>query len=259
VTDALLVWRGDGRHEITLNRPDRRNAINRELNSAIVAALRAFDADAQARVAVLTGADPGFCAGMDLSDLSWADHPPGDRGDTFTSVLRAVRKPVIAAVNGPAITGGFELALGADFILASERAFFGDTHARVGVFPGGGMTVYLAEAVGVRRARQMSYTGELIGAREALRLGLANEVLPHGELLPRARELATAIAAVDASFLTDLRVAYQRRGNLGVDDALDAERADSSRREISADAIAASRGDVITRGHRRVQSLRTRG
>ena len=184
MTDVLQVWRGEGRHEITLNRPRRRNAINRELNAAIVAALRAFDGDADARVAMLTGTDPAFCAGMDLTDLGWADRSPGDRGDTFASALRAVRKPVIAAVNGPAITGGFELALGADFILASERAFFGDTHARVGVFPGGGMTVYLAQAVGVRRARQLSYTGELIDAAEALRLGLANEVLPHDGLLP---------------------------------------------------------------------------
>ena len=259
MTDVLQVWRGEGRHEITLNRPRRRNAMNRELNAAIVAALRAFDGDADARVAVLTGTDPAFCAGMDLTDLGWADRSPGDRGDTFASALRAVRKPVIAAVNGPAITGGFELALGADFILASERAFFGDTHARVGVFPGGGMTVYLAQAVGVRRARQLSYTGELIDAAEALRLGLANEILPHAGLLPRAREVATAIAAVDASFLTDLRAAYQRRGNVGTDDALDAERAASSSREIAADEVAARRDEVITRGHRRIQRNEQRG
>ena len=255
MADVLLVWRGQGRHEITLNRPHRRNAINRELNQAIVAALRAFDADANASVALLTGADPAFCAGMDLSDLSWADggRPRAEAGDTFAGALRAVRKPVIAAVNGPAITGGFELALGADFILASERALFGDTHARVGVFPGGGMTVYLAEAVGVRRARQLSYTGELIDAAEALRLGLANEVLPHDGLLPRAREVAAAVAAVDASFLTELRAAYQRRGNLGTDDALDAERAESSRREIAADGVAAGRDEIIARGHRRIR------
>jgi enoyl-CoA hydratase len=253
MTDVLQVWRGEGRHEITLNRPYQRNAINRELNSAIVAALRAFGADADARVAVLTGADPAFCAGMDLNDLSWAGRPRAEAGDTFASALRAVRKPVIAAVNGPAITGGFELALGADFILASERAFFGDTHARVGVFPGGGMTVYLAEAVGVRRARQLSYTGELIDAAEALRLGLANEVVPHDGLLPRAREVAAAVAAVDAPFLAELRTAYQRRGNLGTDDALDAERAESSRREIAADGVAARRDEAITCGHRRIR------
>ena len=133
MTDVLQVWRGEGRHEITLNRPRRRNAINRELNAAMVAALRAFDGDADARVAVLTGTDPAFCAGMDLTDLGWADRSPGDRGDTFASALRAVRKPVIAAVNGPAITGGFELALGAD-ILASERSSSATrTRARAGL------------------------------------------------------------------------------------------------------------------------------
>src|SRR3974390_2510181 len=106
MADVLRVWGGEGRHEITLNRPHRRNAVNRELNSAIVAALRAFDADADASVAVLTGADPAFCAGMDLSDLSGADGPRRDAGAPFAGALRAVRKPVIAAVNGPAITGG---------------------------------------------------------------------------------------------------------------------------------------------------------
>jgi enoyl-CoA hydratase len=110
-----------------------------------------------------------------------------------------------------------------------------------------------AAAVGVRRARQLSYTGELIDAAEALRLGLANEVLPHDDLLPRAREVAAAVAAVDPGFLADLRAAYQRRGNLGTDDALDAERAESSRREIAADGVAARRDEVITRGHRRIQ------
>ena len=106
MTDILQVWRGEGRHEITLNRPRRRNAINRELNTAIVAALRAFDGDADARVAVLTGADPAFCAGMDLSDLSWATGPRVEAGDTFASALRGVRKPVIAAapLAGPLFT-----------------------------------------------------------------------------------------------------------------------------------------------------------
>jgi enoyl-CoA hydratase len=121
------------------------------------------------------------------------------------------------------------------------------------------MTVYLAQAVGVRRARQLSYTGELIDAAEALRLGLANEVLPHDELLPRAREVATAVAAVDASFLKELRAAYQRRGNLGTDDALDAERDVSSRREIAPDGVAARRDEVIARGHHRIKREQREG
>jgi enoyl-CoA hydratase len=246
---TLRVDRAGGRYEITLDRPAKRNALNRELDAAIAAALRAFDADEDARVAVLTGADPGFCAGMDLRELSWTERSE----DTFSSALRDVRKPLIAAVNGPAITGGLELALGCDFIIASERAYFGDTHARVGVFPGGGMTVHLAEAVGVRRARQLSYTGELIDARQALRLGLINEVVPHAELLPRAREIAAATAEIDPSLLVELRAAYHRRGNLGMDDALDAERAESRRRNAGAAGIAAVRDAVIARGRRQLR------
>jgi enoyl-CoA hydratase len=246
---TLRVDRAAGRYEITLDRPAKRNALNRELDAALAATLREFAADDSARVAVLTGTDPAFCAGMDLTELSWTERSH----DTFSQALRDVGKPVIAAVNGPAITGGFELALGCDFVVASERAYFGDTHARVGVFPGGGMTVHLAEAVGVRRARQMSYTGELIDAAEALRLGLVNEVVPHAGLLPRAHEIADATAEIEPSLLADLRAAYHRRANLGVDDALDAERADSRRRNAGPAGIAAARAGVIARGRQQLR------
>jgi enoyl-CoA hydratase/carnithine racemase len=189
---------------------------------------------------------------MDLKDLSWGDRERNDRSDAFAEVLRNIGKPVIAAVNGAAITGGLELALGCDFIIASERAFFGDTHVRVGVFPGGGMTVHLAEVIGVRRARQMSYTGELVDAREALRIGLVNEVLDHDQLLPRARELAAATAAADPALLNDLRAAYHRQGNLGIDAALDAEVDESRRRAVPTSEIAERRDSIIERGRSQV-------
>jgi enoyl-CoA hydratase len=253
MSEFVRVERIDGRHEITLDRPAKRNAINVELAAALVAALRAFDADDAARVAVVTGADPAFCAGMDLGDPSWGASNRANPEDTFTAALRALRKPLIAAVNGPAITGGLELALGCDFIIASERAFFGDTHARVGVFPGGGMTVHLAEAVGVRRARQLSYTGELIDAATALRLGLVNEVVPHAELLTRVRAIAGAMCAVDMSLLVELRLAYHRRSVMGAEAALDAELAVSHRRRVDPAAIAAVRDGVIARGRTRLQ------
>src|SRR5881275_755452 len=119
----LRVERVDGRHEITLDRPAKRNALNRELAAAVAAALRAFDADDDARVAVLTGADPAFCAGMDLRELGtgrldFSDDP------TYADALRGCRKPVIGAINGAAVAGGFEIALGCDFLLASDRAWF---------------------------------------------------------------------------------------------------------------------------------------
>jgi enoyl-CoA hydratase len=252
VSEFLKVEHCDGRCEITLQRPAKRNALSRELAGALTAALRDFDADAGARVGVLTGADPAFCAGMDLSDPSWAERNRAAPDDTFAAALRAVGKPLIAAVNGPAITGGLELALGCDFIIASDRAYFGDTHARVGLFPGGGMTVHLAEAIGVRRARQLSYTGELIDAAEALRLGLANEVVPHEELLPRAREIAAAVASIEPSLVGELRLAYHRRGVLGADEALDAEWEVNRRRAVDPSRILAAGTGVIARGRDRL-------
>ena len=245
---VLLVDDSDGITEITLNRPEKRNALNQELQQAIVTALQRFDADDRARIAILTGADPAFCAGMDLSDLAWSDRERNERAENFAAALRRLGKPVIAAVNGAAVTGGFELALGCDFIIASERAFFGDTHLRVGVFPGGGMSVHLAEAIGVRRARQLSFTGEMIDASNAERLGIVNEVVPHDSLMPRVREVAATIAALDQSLLADIRASYRRGLNLGLDAALEAESQYSWQRHVGAAAIAANRDDVITRG-----------
>ena len=195
MTDDLLVWRGEGRHEITLNRPHRRNAIDRELNSAIVAALRAFDADADASVAVLTGADPAFCAGMDLTDLGWAERSAGDRDDTFASALRAVRKPVIAAVNGLAYGGGFELVLAADLVVAAEHAEFALTEVTLGMVADAGGLLRLPARLPRPIAVECLLTGRRLTAAEAARWGLVNRVVPAAELMPAARELAGAICA----------------------------------------------------------------
>jgi enoyl-CoA hydratase len=189
----LTVTTADGITEITLDRPARRNALDAALRTQLVDAVRAFDADPTARVAVVTGRDPAFCAGVDLDELGRTGIR-FDSGPTFEQVLRATTKPLVGAVNGAAVTGGLELALSLDFLLASERARFGDTHSRVGVVAGGGLTVLLVHAVGIRMARQMSFTGALIDASTALRAGLVNEVVPHEQLLPRAREVAAQIA-----------------------------------------------------------------
>jgi enoyl-CoA hydratase len=142
--------------------------------------------------------------------------------------MRAVRKPVIAAVNGAAVAGGLELVLACDFSIASERAWFADSHAQVGVLPGGGMTTYLTQAVGVRWARRISLTGEFVPAELALQAGLVTEVVPHEELLPRAAALASIIAAHDEKVVAAIRTAYDRAVNLPADAAFDAE-ADASR------------------------------
>jgi enoyl-CoA hydratase len=233
---------------ITLSRPKRRNAINSQLQAELVAALEAFDAAPQARVAVLTGADPAFCAGMDLRELGSGAMGYGDGRTSYAEAMRAVGKPVIGAINGPAVAGGFELALACDFLIASDRAWFADSHAEVGIVPGGGLTVHLAQAVGVRRARQISLTGDYVSAERAFHDGLVTEVLPHEQLLPRAAEIAAAIAARGERMVTALRDAYDRALNLPAEEALDAEAAASRAAGIPTSHVDGVADGLIARG-----------
>jgi enoyl-CoA hydratase len=193
---------------VTLNRPEARNALNPELTAAIKTTIASLDATGDLAAIILTGADPAFCAGVDLKHLASAP-PSGDRlDDTAFEPLPPHRTPVVGAINGAAVTGGLELALACDFLIASERATFADTHARVGVMPGGGMTVRLPSFVGANRARQMSFTGDFIDARRALEWGLVNEVVPHDQLLPRARAVAGAMASVPVGNVREVRALY---------------------------------------------------
>ncbi len=248
----MTVMRVDERGpvwEITLARPAKRNALNRELHAALNTALTRFEADDEAMVAILTGRDPAFCAGMDLSELAEEGISAAGLGgptSTFDAALRALSKPVIAAVNGAAITGGLEIVLGCDFVIASERAVFGDSHVRVGVFPGGGMTVLLAQAVGVAMARRMSFTGEFIDAETALRVGLVTEVVAHQQLMARARAVAATIAGNDQALVQALRAAYRRSSNLPLDEALRSERSQAESWAVSRERLTAGRADVLS-------------
>lgn len=242
VQDDGAVW------TIVLNRPERRNAISAQLQAELVAALADFDRSDAARVAVLTGADPAFCAGMDLRELGRGIVGYHDAAPNYAEAIRRVGKPIIGAINGPTVAGGLELALACDFLIASERAWFADSHADVGVVPGGGLTVYLAQAVGVRRARQMSLTGEYVSAERAQRDGLVTEVVPHEQLLARAGELAAAVAARSAPIVTAIRAAYERALNLPADAALDAEAMASRTAGIPTGHVHRVAGGVIARG-----------
>jgi enoyl-CoA hydratase len=144
---------------------------------------------------VLTGTDPAFSAGVDLREAV-AGPRPAERTNP-AQALRAMTKPVIAAVNGPCVTGALELALSCTFVIASDRATFADTHARVGLIPGWGLSALLPRAVGVRRAREMSATGNFVAAAEAATYGLVNRVVAHEALLPTVYALARDITGVD--------------------------------------------------------------
>lgn len=197
---------------VTLNRAEARNALSSELLSLLTETMARIDADDAVDAIVLTGADPAFCAGLDLKELGSGGGPgpmPDFRRDDGTrGPFGAIAKPVIGAVNGVAITGGLELALACDFLVASDRARFADTHARVGIQPGWGLTVLLPEAVGMRRAREMSATGNFLDAATALSWGLVNHVVPHDELLGFATQLAADIASNDTRAVRQIYATY---------------------------------------------------
>jgi len=199
---------------VTLNRPEARNALSSEVLRLLPQRLQEADERDDVDVVIITGTDPAFCAGLDLKELGTAgtrlagDRPADDAPSVVRRPFPPMTKPVIGAINGAAVTGGFELALNCDFLVASERARFGDTHARVGVMPGWGLTVLLAQAIGVRRAREMSFTGNFLLAEEALRCGLVNHVVAHHDLLPFTRRLAQDIAGNDQAGVRQIRRTY---------------------------------------------------
>jgi enoyl-CoA hydratase len=207
--DVVLLEVSDRIATVTLNRPEARNALSGEVLRRLPAVMAEAEARDDVDIVVLTGADPAFCAGLDLKEL-------GSEGSNLTGVVPPdqrgpfppMAKPVIGAVNGVAVTGGLELALNCDLLVASEHARFGDTHARVGVMPGWGLTVLLAQAVGVRRAREMSWTGNFLTAEEALHAGLVNHVVPHDHLMPFTRRLAADIIGNDQDGVRQLKRTY---------------------------------------------------
>jgi enoyl-CoA hydratase len=222
---AVLLDIENGIALITLNRPERHNAINRELLIHLYDHIDEVSTNDDAKVAIITGSGKSFCSGVDLAVIGTENlfDPRGD-GKDFPDVIGACKKPVIGAINGHAITGGFEIALNCDFLIASERAFFADTHAKVGIPPGWGMTQLLQQAVGQRIAKQMSFTCQFVSAEEALRCGLVNEVVPHEELLPRAKQIAADICAVNQDVLAVVKELIEYRNNSTLEESFAHER-----------------------------------
>ena len=242
---------------ITLNRPEARNALSSELMRRMRELMHDADTDRDVDVLILTGADPAFCAGLDLKELgSTAGNLGGSTGadggrnaSGSRGPFPKVTKPLIGAINGVAVTGGLELALNCDFLVASERAKFGDTHTRVGVMPGWGMTVLLPQSIGVRRAREMSFTGNFMSAEEAVQFGLVNHVVAHAELLPFTRSLAADIIGNDQDGVRQIRATYAAIAH--DDDAWEQEARDArawQRTMFSADKVAERRAAIQRRG-----------
>jgi len=249
VTGPLRVEDHGAVRVLTLDRPEARNALSGELIRALYAALVAADGDDAVRAVVLTGTDPAFCAGVDLTEAARdgaAYFAQYDDTNCITQVA-VMRTPVIGAVNGATFTGGLEIALGCDFLVASERAVFADTHARVGVLPGGGMTARLPSVVGQADARRMSLTGEVVDAARALRMGLVSEVVPHGELLPRARDLARSIAEVDPAVLQPVKQMFVQAWDATLGDSLAVEARIAGAHRPAYDELERRRREVLAR------------
>ncbi|HEX2849500.1 MAG TPA: enoyl-CoA hydratase [Acidimicrobiales bacterium] len=259
---VLLNDISDGVAVVTLNRPERRNALSGELLAALRSTMGDLADDESVSVVILTGADPAFCAGLDLKELGSAgggllgNATESDAADVRqpSTPWRPLGKPLIGAVNGVAVTGGFELALQCDFLIASDRAAFGDTHARVGLLPGWGLSVLLPQAIGVRRAKEMSLTGNFLSAEEALHFGLVNHVVPHDELLPFARRIAADIAGNDQAAVRALRDEYDAVTRTTVDEGLriEAERSRAWQRGGAGGDVEARRRAIIERGRTQV-------
>ncbi|OBF26965.1 enoyl-CoA hydratase [Mycobacterium sp. ACS4331] len=248
-SEVLLVDTTDRVRTLTLNRPMSRNALSAALRTELFTALADAGRDDDVDVIILTGADPVFCAGLDLKEL-------GDTTDLpdISPKWPDLDKPVIGAINGPAVTGGLELALYCDVLIASEKAAFADTHARVGLLPTWGLSVRLPQKVGVGLARRMSLTGDYLSAQDALRAGLVTEVVPHEQLLDAARAVATSIVGNNQKAVRALLDSYHRIDGAQTNAALwiEAESARTWMRTATGDDIAASRASVIDRGRSQV-------
>lgn len=206
----LLIETADGVAALTVNRPQAMNALNSEVLGELACALYELEYDQAVKVVVLTGSgDKAFVAGADIKEMSvmssYEAHRFALKGQHVMMAMEKMKKPVIAAVNGFALGGGLELALGCDFIYASEKAKLGFPEVTLGIMPGFGGTQNLARLIGPNRANEMIFTGRMLTAQQALDWGIANAVLPAEELSPKVMEIARQIASNGA-----LGVAYAK-------------------------------------------------
>jgi enoyl-CoA hydratase len=234
--DELVVDDRDGVRTITIDRPEVKNALTAAMRTRFCELIEDADADGALRAVVVTAVDPVFSAGVDFKEVAAGS---GIASATNPgAALRAAAKPVVCAVNGACVTGALELALSCTFIVASERARFADTHARLNVVAAWGLTALLPRAVGVRKAAELSITGNFVDAEEALRIGLVNHVVPHRDLLTFTRALVDDIAPTAAvGQVLDL---YRRGDGLPLADALALEAAHAATQRVDAAAFGAA-------------------
>jgi len=198
---GIIYTKEEGIATITLNRPDRMNAFSPEMTRSIYRAVRDAEKDRKARVLVITGTGRAFCTGGDVKAMSERfDQPSTEEGESGSGevqlpvLLQRFGKPIIASINGVTVAGGLDLACACDIRIASDRARFAMVYVRRGMVPVGGGTFLLPRLIGIDRACQLIWTGDMIDARAAESMGLVTTVVPHEELESVTRELAEKLA-----------------------------------------------------------------
>lgn len=293
MADVLLVEKADSIATLTLNRPQAMNALSTELRRAIIEAFADVSRDESVGAVILTGAGKAFCAGLDLKELGresgvgsasrpapigreGAEAGPGgesagaDRdeplvtqapggaiaGGNMMDAIEACPKPIIGAINGAAVTGGFELALACDVLIASPAARFADTHSRVGVLPGWGLSQRLPRLIGIFRAKELSLTGNFLSAVQAVEWGLVNRVVEPKALLPTCKALARDMLSCDPATMRGYKALIDRGFGMSFADAMRLERAASLEhaKRVRPDEIAARRRSIQERGRRQHRS-----
>ena len=249
---VLLVEKSAGFATVTLNRPYKMNALSVELRRAIADSFSALEADPDIAVVILTGAGRAFCAGLDLEELGRGSAQIG-RGESWGDPGAAMSRfsgPIIGAINGVAVTGGFELALACDILIASSAARFADTHGRVGLSPAWGLSQKLPRLIGLARAKEVSLTGNFLDAATAERWGLVNRVVEPEQLLPTSRQMAGEMLSMVPGFLSHYKRLLDTGYGMNFSDALEYEARTSLayNSAVNASQVEARRGGVRARG-----------
>ncbi len=250
-SELVLVEKSSGITTVTLNRPEALNALSAALRNRIAEVFMELAGDAQTEVIILTGAGRAFTVGLDLKELGGEIAPSSASAADLGAALAAMSQPVIGAVNGFAITGGFELALMCDFLIASTEAKFADTHARVGVVPGWGLSQRLPRLIGINRAKELSLSGNYLDAATACAWGLVNRVVAPDELLPTCRQLAADILSTDLQTRREIKRIMDAGWQTSLAEGLAIEHQASTahgRTEVRAEKVAARRAAIQSRG-----------
>ena len=250
-TDLVLTSTQAGVTTVTMNRPEALNALSASLRNRLTEVFINLAEDSATEVIVFTGNGRAFTVGLDLKELGGETAAATVVNKDLGKAMLQVNKPIIGAINGYAITGGFELALMCDFMIASEHAKFADTHARVGVVPGWGLSQRLPRLIGINRAKELSLTGNFLDAETAYAWGLVNRVVAADELLATAQQLAKDIVSTEPVTRNAMRHIMDAGWHTSLTEGLVIERdanREHAKTEVRAEKVAARRAQIQQRG-----------